>query len=169
MTSIEMEFIEFLNQKIEEIKQVISNQPIPPSYNPSEWIGKRFNCYAYALRACVDLDCLECSIKPGFISRCEHNDLKDTKEQVVQYFMEDCEALGLKVLPTDLEEQIGANEYKISIYYEKRKRFFHFARQDSNGKWSEKIGWFGEIKTIEKVDKKEDGYELIGVFKVSKK
>lgn len=109
-------------------------------------------------------------IWPGFICKGKENDYRDTKDCVVTYFKEDCKVLGLQVLPTTVKEKIGANEYKIAVYV-KEGDDFHFARQDSNGKWSEKDGWNGNIRNIdeEDVDEYDEGYEFIGVFKVSKK
>lgn len=159
---------------INQLKDVIHNQPIPPHYNPDEWENKEFNCYAYALRACMNFndDVKETGVfpKPSFISLGEENCYRVTKERILTYFKEDCEALGLQVFPTELEEQIGANEYKIAIYV-KEDYDFHFARQDSNGKWSEKNGWYSDIEILkqEDVTKDEDGYEFIGIFRVSKK
>lgn len=162
MTQLEHE--EFINR----VKEVVGNQPIPPNYNPDEWKGKKFNCYAYAMRICMDLDAY--NIIPGFISRGKANDYRDTKEYTLKYFKEDCKALELQLFPTDLEEEINENEYKIAVYVNPDYDF-HFARQDSNGEWSEKNGWRNPIKTLkpEDVTETEDGYEFIGMFRVSKK
>lgn len=153
---------------INQVKEVVGNQPIPPHYNPKEWKGKKFNCYAYAMRMCMNLDGY--AIIPGFISRGNTNDYRDTKEYTLDYFKEDCEALGLKLFPTNLEEKINENEYKIAVYV-KSGWDFHFARQDSNGEWSEKNGWRGPIQVLKTGDvtKNEGGYEFIGMFRVSKK
>jgi len=153
---------------INEVKEVISNQPIAPDYNPSEWEGKRFNCYAYAMRICMDLSGY--NIWPGFISMGQENDLEDTKESVLEHFMEDCKCLGLKVSSTTISAKIQKNEYKIAVYVDEGEDF-HFARQDSNGKWSEKNGWGKVIEILDEKDvpKDENGYKFIGIFKVSKK
>ncbi len=153
---------------INQVKEVVGKQPIPPHYNLGEWTGKSFNCYAYAMRICMDLD--DYDISPGFISRGKENDYRNTKIYTLEYFKEDCEILGLQLFPTELEEEIGENEYKIAVYVEEGLDF-HFTRQDSNGNWSEKVGWWREIETLkaEDVMKNENGYEFIGMFKVSKK
>ena len=71
---------------------------------------------------------------------------------------------------TTVENPVTENEYKIALYLDEGYDF-HFARQDSSGIWSEKNGWNRGIRTLEEKDvtKKEDGYEFIGVFRVSKK
>jgi len=159
---------------INQLKEIIHNQPIPPHYNPDEWKEKEFNCYAYALRACMNFndDVKETGVfpRPRFISRVQRFSYKVTKERVLTYFKEDCEALGLQAFPTELEEPIGTNEYKIAVYVKKGSDY-HFARQDSDGNWSEKNGWSNEIKILKKEDvtKNEDGYKFIGIFRVSKK
>lgn len=159
------QYEEFINQ----VKEIVGKQPIPPHYNLDEWTGKSFNCYAYAMRICMDLDDYD-DIIPGFISRGKANDYCDTKECILKYFKEDCEALGLQLFPTDLEEKINENEYKIAVYVNTGYDF-HFARQNSNGIWSEKDGWRGPIQVLktDDVTKTEDRYEFIGMFKVSKK
>ena len=158
-----------INQEfIEQVKQVVSNQPIPPKYNPMEWKDKRFNCYAYAMRICMNLSGYR--ICPGFISRGVNNDCKYTKESVLRLFMEDCECLGLKVLPTTKSARIRRNEYKIAVYV-KKGYDFHFVRQDRHGKWSEKDGWWDEISLLKKKEivKDHDGYKFVGIFRVSRK
>ena len=64
---------------------------------------------------------------------------------------------------------ISKNEYKIAIYV-KRGRDYHFARQDSNGNWSEKNGWWKKIEILEQeeVAKNQGEYEFIGIFRLSK-
>lgn len=155
---------EFVNQ----VKKTILSQPIPPRYKPREWRGKKFNCYAYAIQACMNLSGRD--IWPGFIFNGKENDYQDTKDCVLDYFKKDCEALGLQAFPTTIKEKISKTEYKIAVYI-KEGDDFHFARQDSNGKWSEKDGWTGRIRKIDEeyVDENIEGYEFIGVFRLSKK
>ena len=157
---------EFVNQ----IKETLHTQKIPPCFNIKEWRRKNFNCYAYAMRICLDLSEHD-YIWPGFISKGElENDYTDTKECVVQYFIDDCESLGLQVHPTTIAERIGPKEYKIAVYI-KEGVDFHFVRQDIDGRWSEKNGWKEGIKIVRQKDiiKCRNGYEIVGVFRVSKK
>lgn len=149
------------------IKEAMNHQAIPPSYNPNEWADKKFNCYAYALRLCIDLDNLQ--IAPGLISKEKRSKYRFTKKYIVQCFMDDCETLGLQAFLSNIQEQISPNEYKIAIYV--KKGDIHFTRQDSNGGWSEKDGWSGNIEMIEpeNITKTRKGYKFVGVFRVSKK
>lgn len=156
-------------QFINRVKEAIHNQPISPNYNPDEWEGISFNCYAYALRACMHFDFFGYCIAPGFISKGKKNDYRATKEHTLQYFKEDCEVLGLQVIPTELKEKTGANEYKIAVYLEEGYDY-HFVRQDSNGHWSEKDGWNKPIGLVEEeeIERDHDSYKFLGIFKVSK-
>ena len=158
-----------INQEfIEQVKEVVSKQPIKPKYNPNDWKDKHFNCYAYAMRICMNLSGYR--ICPGFISRGTNDDYEPTKESVLRLFMEDCECLGLKVLPTTISAIIRRNEYKIAVYV-KKGYDFHFVRQNRNGKWSEKDGWWNGISLLKKKEivKDHDGYKFIGIFRVSRK
>lgn len=161
------------NEKfINQVKEVVDSQPIPPHYNPDEWKENWFNCYAYAMRMLVDFWEYNYNnmIRPGIISGCIKEPYQFEKENILQCFKKDCKALGLKVLPTNLEEQISENEYKIAVYVWEG-RDYHFARQDSNGEWSEKNGCRKPIEVLktDDVTKNENGYQFIGMFKVSKK
>lgn len=160
------EYQEFVNQ----VKETIERQPIPPSFNRDEWRGKGFNCYLYAMRACMDFNDKESLTRPGFLARREKNGFVYKKDFVIENFKADCKALGLQVVPTELEEPIREGEYKIAIYVHENHDF-HFRREDKNGGWSEQSGWYGIISTIKaKYITKDDGdYIFCGIFKVSKK
>ena len=158
---------EFINQ----VKKTIQEQPIPPKYNPDEWEDKKFNCYLYAMRACMNFNFFGYKIAPGFISE-QIVEYKPNfnKEYVLRNLKKDCEILGLNIVPSKIDEPIGTNEYKIAVYvFEGRD--YHFARQDSNGKWSEKDGWRKEIELLEddEVAKDQGKYKFIGIFRISKK
>lgn len=157
------------------IKEVVDSQPIPPHYNPNEWKGKNFNCYAYAMRICIDFceDELKKMVIPGFLSKTNY---QCTKRSIIKCFKNDCKVLGLKVNSSSISKPIKQNEYKIAVYIKEgafyKRGDFHFARQDSNGKWTEKDGWWDdEISFLKEQDvtKEINRYKCIGIFKVSKK
>ena len=159
---------EFINH----VKLLSSLRPIPPVYNPNEWDGS-FNCYMYALNICSDF--IEYRTNPGFLQENEEyikNEgiLSYNKENLIQFFKEDCKHLKLKVVETTLNEKVESNEYKIAIYLNSEGRS-HFTRQDSNGGWSEKEGWCGQIEILNEkdIDKSIHGFSFIGVYKVSRK
>lgn len=159
-----MTYEDFINRA----KEVINNQSIPPLYNPDDYNDLFLNCYAYALQLCMD--CKDRLISPGFMSKqiTSRYDIPYTKEYIIESFIKDCELLNLQVLPSTISEPIRADEYKIAVYIIKNFSF-HFARLDSNGKWSEKPGWQNKIKIVKSVTENEFGYKLIEVFRVSKK
>lgn len=158
----------------EKIERCIEETVFPPKYDPKKWEKKMFNCYLYALDACTDFreEYYECLFVPGFLSRGEKNDYRHTKEKVLKYFIEDCKILKLNVSKTSLKEKTAEDEYKIAVYVWKDEDY-HFVRQDSNGNWSEKQGWNGEIETVKESDIRRKGrlgeYRYIGMFKISKK
>lgn len=159
-----MTYIDFINRA----KEVINSQPIPPLYNPDDYNSLSFNCYAYALQ--LRIDCKDYYISPGFMSRQINGryEIPYTKEYILESFKKDCELLGLHVFSSNISEPIRSDEYKIAVYIIENYGF-HFARLDSNGKWSEKPGWLNKIKIVKSVTENEFGYKLIEVFRVSKK
>ena len=161
---MEEKYQEFINR----VKDVVSNADIPPRYKPDEWNDKGFNCYAYAMRICMDLRKWDDRIIPGFLSRGEDNDYVDTEGCLLKHFKEDCEVLGLELSPMTIDEIID-DGYKIAVYISYDD--FHFARQDKNGQWSHKRGWarYVEILKEEDIPRKMKKYRYLGVFKVSKK
>lgn len=162
----QIEYGEFVNK----VKETIANQPIPPNYNRDEWNGKGVNCYLYAMRACMNFEDKEDLTRPGFLARREKKSFVYKKDFVIKNFKADCKALGLKVFPTELEEPIRENEYKIAVYVNEN-RDFHFRRQDRNGEWSEQSGWYGIISTIKSkyITKNDGDYIFCGIFKVVSK
>ena len=159
-----MTYQDFINRA----KEIINNQPIPPLYNPDDYNNLSFNCYAYALQLCMD--CKNYYISPGFMSKQINSryDIPYTKEYIVDSFKKDCALLDLQVFPSTVLEPLRSDEYKIAIYFIENFGF-HFARLDSNGKWSEKPGWLEKIRVVKSVTQNKDGYKFIGVFRVSKK
>ena len=149
------------------VKNVSASREFPPSFNPDEWNGKTFNCYAYCLDICANV--VQHLINPGFLSRRHRNVCEDTKECIISHFLEDCLVLKLKVIKTTFDEPISDKAYKIAFYL--NDDGYHCARQDSDGGWSEKEGWCGKIRRLNKEDIRETlhGYKFIGVFRVSRK
>ena len=145
---------------------------IPPQFNPEEWAGKEFNCYAYALRICVDFRAYYGEIVPGFLTIGKNESYRDGPEAIVKLFKQDCQVLNLQVTETNLNEPINENEYRVAVYacICRNYRDFHFIRQDSNGSWSHKRGWLNPIETYEKDILKNMGiYDFINIFKLTKK
>ena len=162
------------NELIKICKNAVEMASIPPQYNPDEWKGKEFNCYAYALRICVDLRAYyNREIVPGFLSIGKNAFYQESPETMLKLFKQDCETLNLKVSETSLNEPLNENEYKVAVYACACGNYkdFHFIRQDSNGNWSHKRGWLKPIETYEEKDilKKFGIYEFVKMFKIAKK
>ena len=159
-----------LDKFIKKVKRKVRRQKFPAIYNPKSWNGKYYNCYLYALRARTNVKNMEWYVVPGFISNGRVNYLMTT-ENLVKHFMEDLSELGLKAVKTSARSRPRPNSYKIAIYVNEVKKDFHFARQDSNGQWSEKMGWKNGIHLLDvnDVSKNIGEYKFVGVFRVSKK
>lgn len=165
---------EITQEFINHVKLLSSKSTIPPIYNADEWHGS-FNCYMYALNICSDF--IGYRTNPGFLVEeikqeyAKKEGLLDyNKKNLISLFKEDCNELKLKVIETTLNEKVESNEYKIAIYLNSTGGY-HFIRQDSNGMWSEKNGWWGKIEILkgEDIDKSIHGFSFIGVYKVSRK
>lgn len=158
MKEITKEFINF-------VKKISAQSILPPIYDPSQWKGS-FNCYAYALN--ISSDFIEYRIYPGFISNIQVK--KYDEESLIYAFKEDCKVLKLQTIKTTIDEKIDSNEYKIALYLNSTGGF-HFTRQDNDGGWSEKEGWWGKIEILEKKDitKCIHGYKFVGIYRVSRK
>ena len=153
---------------------ILQNEPIPPSFEPELWKDLEFNCYQYALR--IRIDCTIQVVKPGFIffKNLGYEDYCPKPEILEEYFLADCNSLGLKVRKTSFEEY-RPDEYKIIMYYRPCLNFykqadFHFIRQDSDKGWSDKCGWEGKIKRVLQ-DEIKDGvykheYRQVGIYSI---
>ena len=66
-------------------------------------------------------------------------------------FYKDCDILGIEHIPSNLDEEINTDSYKIAIMIERKigmLKDFHFIRQNKNGIWSEKRGYFGSVEKV---------------------
>lgn len=159
--------MDFTEDFINRVRNTIQKQSIPPVYNPKEWEGKRFNCYAYALQMNMNINPMKLGI--GFTTGVQHEGKKYTAEFVREQFLIDCENLKLNCTQIQVDDKIENYEYKVALYVWKNFSY-HLKRQDGNGEWSEKRGWFDRITKVkqEEIGDEED-YKLIGFFKISKK
>ena len=108
----------FCNQPIEICKEIISG--IPDLYS--------FDGKAYF------------STIGGF-SNSKFNTLIGLKRALTK----DLDVLGLNSEWVSKDYKLKENEFKIAFYYDTKNNNFHFFRQESDGKWSEKAGWKGDI------------------------
>lgn len=175
---------------LRDLKENISKVNYPPNYRDDHDFyqyandtnfgfgsGKRvFNCYAYALQFNVDLyrsiyykNLMRDFIRycPGFLT----DDVPDfyCEENLVKLFFSDLDVLGIKFSDCNLEDDVTSDSYKVIIMLEKKLIYkdFHFIRQNSDGSWSEKEGYYGNVKIVNP-DEKIKRYNLIHTVKLKK-
>ena len=159
--------MDFTKEFINRARNAIHNQSIPPVYNPVEWEGKKFNCYAYALQIKMSINPMELGV--GFTTGKEAKRKEYTAEFVLEQFLIDCKNLNLNCSKIQIDDQIEKDEYKVALYVWKNWSY-HLKRQDRDGNWSEKRGWSDLISRVKREDVlKDELFELIGIFKISKK
>ena len=159
--------MDFTKEFINRARNAIHNQSIPPVYNPVEWDGKKFNCYAYALQMNMNINSMKLGI--GFTTGVQAESKCYTADFVLEQFLIDCKNLKLNCTQIQIDDKIGCEEYKIALYVWEGWSY-HFKRQDSDGNWSEKRGWHDTISRVKREDVlKDELFELIGIFKISKK
>ena len=159
--------MDYTKEFIDEARNIIHKQSIPPVFNPNEWKDKKFNCYAYALQLNMNIDSWKLGI--GFTTGRQYESEKYTEDFVLEQFLIDCENLNLNCSKIQIDDEIEEDEYKIALYVWKNWSY-HLKRQDSDGNWSEKRGWHNDISRVKKEDLLNDElFKLIGIFKISKK
>ena len=152
---------------IDQARHIIHNQSIPPEYNPDEWEGKKFNCYAYALQMNMHIKSMKLGI--GFTTGVQADREGYTVDFVLNQFLIDCKNLNLNCVEIQIDDQIEKDAYKVALYVWENWSY-HLKRQDNNGNWSEKRGWHDPISIVKREDVlKDELYQLIGIFKISKK
>lgn len=159
--------MDFTKDFINRARNTIHKQSIPPVYNPEEWKGKKFNCYAYALQMNMHIESMKLGI--GFTTGILYGREKYTVQFVLEQFLIDCENLKLNCTQIQIDDEIDENEYKVALYVWENFSY-HLKRQDIDGNWSEKRGWLEPISKVKKEDLgDEEDFMLIGFFKISKK
>lgn len=169
---------------LEHIKKDLEKAIYPPTfeYDINYYIGNdttqnffdfksEFNCYAYAMQFKEKIDPSEKDIYyyPGFLSIGEP--FIWTENTIMDGFYKDCDILGIEHIPSNLDEEINTDSYKIAIMIERKigmLKGFHFIRQNKNGVWSEKRGYFGSVEKVSSPSKVER-YDIIDVVKVKRK
>lgn len=142
--------MDYYNKKIAEIKQKLQTKTKVPVFNPDNWVINSSplytNCYAY----CLDLDVEDPETTifiPGSISNKNASKNILTISTLIKNLKNDLEFLGISY--RDNKGLLNSGEYRIGIFtgyiYPDHPISFHFVRQDSDGKWSEKFGWNGPV------------------------
>ncbi len=139
------------------------------------------NCYTYAL-------CLKCTkellglyrqikmgplmFDVGFTKADQYRELHDEQE-LLERFYTDCEILGIDVFDSKLDNDIEHEGSKVAIYLENNPPNsisdydVHFIRQNYDGTWSEKNGYYGKIRLVKDI-KEIKRYHLVKTVEVVK-
>ena len=79
--------------------------------------------------------------------------------------------VGLRIEASSLSEKVDKNQWKIAYFVQDdifRGRDLHFMIQESDGKWTSKLGTSSEVEVFDKLPKVyKDGYELAGIYKIT--
>lgn len=189
--------IEQKKRYIEFLKEEISKRNYPPTFNGDmEYYNSYnylFNCYAYAMQFGLNSRILDeynnsesrlyyasyspIVFTPGFVKR--ENIYIKSKEMLTDYFLEDCDALGISAKESTIASMPKEDSYKIVIYLRKKFEYsvgekyrdFHFFRQNDDGTWSDKLGYNNEVSKVTDMDEEMRGHGVtqIGVYELSRK
>lgn len=133
------------------------------------------NCYTYALDLYGAYEFFSSpDINVGFANG-YNTEFKDINELLERFYF-DCEILGISVFNSSIERENTHGGYKIAIYFGKRIKYgdvdFHFLRENSDGTWSERIGYDGVVRLYDGLPKesieREFSYKLIKVVEIVK-
>jgi hypothetical protein len=172
------------------LKEEVNNLSFPPNYHADLFFYYKarlyFNCYAYAMQFNIPISTFSDNFyNPGFLSNSTPENVLYDANSLISSFINDCDFLGISYKETSIEDTMEDDSYKIGILLENRSRIldktgmflenndeegpdFHFIRQNRNSVWSEKCGWGGIIRLLNKPGE-DDRYELLKVMKISKK
>ncbi len=151
-------------KKIKVIQECLENNVYPPVYDKKKW---RFissaNCYAYSLDIPIS-DPKKHIWLPGSLS--DENIYKipiDSSMELIERLYSDLEFLGISYRDDTIT--IKDNEYRIEVYtfrsFHDYPIEFHFTRQDANGIWTEKTGWNGKIRVMDRNPEIMERYNAI--------
>lgn len=173
-TSLDVErlYLSFLK---EEIKMGTNY----PNYEKDREFYYLGNCYTYALGLRSISSFIEqykyFKIDDLFPFNCGfmHEICKafQSKEELLERFYQDCEALGILVYETGINTPISYGGYKIALFvscFHNKFNDFHFVRQNEDGSWSHKLGYFNEPQLIEFSEQLNGHYEFLKTFEIVK-
>lgn len=140
-------------RRIDKIRKYLAKNCYPPKFDPKKWKNAQrgCNCYSYVLDIPVKDTSKDIWI-PGCISNEDFDGDLWSPEHIVSNLERDLKSLGIQFRKD--KSQLKKGEWRIAIYYISSYHDlpieFHFARQDRDGKWSEKPSWNGKIESFTK-------------------
>ena len=139
------------------------------------------NCYTYALglpsmktfiRLFVGIDFDDVfPFNVGFMNQSPYFLSGRDEDTFLHYFYKDCRALNIKVYETDEHSQNihGGHKIALYVYYcHGNIEDFHFIRQNMDGVWSHKKGYFNQPQLTFFAPTLENRYEHIKTFEIVK-
>ena len=138
------------------------------------------NCYTYALglpslsifiKKYIELEIEDVfPFNVGFMNQMPYYIYGNDINSFITFFKRDCESLNIKIFETTKEDKNVHGGYKIAIfyYYDKSSQDFHFIRQNYDGLWSHKQGYFMPPKVISDFNNAYRHYDFVGMFEVVK-
>lgn len=140
---------DILNLYKEYLQLVVKFQePIPLLEN--DYKLKNISCYLYALGLSIPsifknvyetLIPWQFGADPGEISGYDFFLNGWTEAEFLDRLYADLDTLKIKAYPSTINAEVKHNGYKIACFLGKYNKDFHFARQNINGLWSQKIGF----------------------------
>lgn len=107
----------------------------------------------------------------GFMNHTPYYLYGRDESTLFHYFLEDCHALNIKVYETDVQSPNVYGGYKIALYVSYCHGIiqdFHFLRQNKDGVWSHKKGYFNEPQLTFFAPFLENQYEHFKTFEIVK-
>ena len=136
------------------------------------------NCYTYAL----GLPSLSFFIKKymekeiedifpfnvGFMNHTPYYIYGKDMDGFITFLKQDCESLNIQIFETSEREKNAHSGYKIAMYfyYNQGIQDFHFIRQNSDGLWSHKQGYFSSPELLSSFSYTYKHYDFAGMFEI---
>ncbi len=143
---------------------------------------KNVSCYLYALGLNIptifknvyeSLLPWQFGADPGEISGYDAFVNNWTDTELLERLFADLDTLKIKAYPSTINSPINHDGYKIACFLDKDGKDFHFARQNQNGIWSQKIGFDNRLylsdnpmSYLDKIHRYK--YELIRTLEIVK-
>ncbi len=155
---------------IEAVRDSIVELGFPLRYPDERWEeAENVNCLAYVLNSIYgDLYVYRFFEKRSYIFQIYHRD------EVINIFEDKLKLFGISFFEVTLFEKIPETYYRVAICRASDFRDFHFARQNADGIWSHKMGWYKPPELLCEANENPDeylrdlGYDLITYYAIEK-
>ncbi len=144
---------DILNLYEKYLQLLIKHQEEIPSLENDNKL-KNVSCYLYALGLSIPtifkniyeaLLPWQCGADPGEISGFAPFIDNWSEDELLERLFADLDTLKIKAYPSTINAPIKHDGYKIACFLDKDGKDFHFARQNQNDIWSQKMGFDKKI------------------------